>query len=59
MHGELYYTGAGNHAWGPKNNSRDEWYQFTFKEIVYVTNVKTRGSGTGDNWITSFKLMVS
>ena len=49
MHGELNYTGAGAHAWIPKTYDSNQWYQFTFKDIVPVAEIQTRGRGGDDH----------
>ena len=63
MNGELNYTGFGSHAWCAAVNDQNQWYQFTFKDIVPVAEVLTRGRGKDfvdtDQKVKSFKLKVS
>ena len=59
MHGELNYAGAKYHAWHPLTADNNQWYQFTFKDIVSVAEILTRGCGDYDNWSKSFKLQAS
>jgi hypothetical protein len=44
-HGELYYTGNVPQAWGSFDQDQKQWYQFTFKDIVSVSEIRTRGRG--------------
>ena len=43
MRGELYYTGEGGNCWVAKTSDLNQWYQFTFKDIVTVGEIRTRG----------------
>ena len=47
MHGELYYTGLVAQAWvsSPQGQDQNQWYQFTFKDLVSVDKILTRGRG--------------
>lgn len=52
-------TASSSRSWSAATNNDEQWIQADFGRVIMVEEIRTRGRGDSDQWVTSFRVSTS